>query len=85
MVCFPLVPGKTWGSADATTKWEVAGFGPGPEAVHIVSTAFSSGDTMHLWFQKESGMTRLWDKHSGTYFELRVRLVAFQPAGTTRR
>jgi len=93
MLCFPLTIDKEWGSPDLGTGWHVVGFGRGDkfappsvkeQAFHIVSNYFTSGDTMHIWFQRGIGITGEWAWHNGTYFELRVRLLSFEPVVTRR-
>lgn len=89
-LCFPLQIGKHWSAASSNEwAWNVAGLGCGQTAFcadsvsasdfHLVAPQASSGGTAHLWFRKEVGITGQWWSHNGTYSELRIRLVKFQP------
>jgi hypothetical protein len=91
-LCFPIQPGKHWEAPDTSEwAWSVAGRGCGqtgfcPESVsasdfHLAASQASSDGEAHLWFRKDVGITGQWWSHNGTYGELRVRLVKFQPAG----
>lgn len=84
-LCFPLSPGRRWHSSGAEWQWNVSGRGCTasafcPESVsasdfHVIARHAGSGGTFHLWFRKGIGITGEWYWHSGTYSELRVRLI----------
>lgn len=91
--CFPLEVGSKWGDSQAAFSWlvlrqgadaQLAPMPMGEKAFDIVSTQFSSGDTMHFWFEKGVGIIAKRDLHNGTYFDLRVRMLRFEPAATRK-
>jgi hypothetical protein len=90
-LCLPLQAGANWSAAaNPEWAWSVEGRGCGqtafcPDSVstfdfHLVAPLASSGARAHLWFRKDLGITAQWWFHSGTYSELRIRLLKFQPA-----
>lgn len=80
-VCFPLESNATWGGL-----WSVRGHGrkdpgdpmsAGTQAWRL-EASLSSGETKHVWFQKNIGIVAKRTRHSGEYYDYRVRLVSFQ-------
>ena len=91
-LCFPLATGKHWsGNADHCAEWFVEGRGQGPAAfipgsveardVHLFSPQMCGGEIGHRWFRTGEGITGEWTWHNGTFGELHVRLVKFEPGG----
>jgi hypothetical protein len=92
--CFPLEAGNDWGDSRTDFSWQVVGHGAdvrlGPVRAagrvwEIVSTRFSSGDTIHFWWEKGVGIVEERDIHNGTYIDLRVHMVHFEPAAAGNR
>jgi hypothetical protein len=86
-VCFPLEPGATWGSAQpGRSLWSVRGRGRkdagDPMSANSLSwrleASLATGDTNHVWFQRNVGMVAKRTRRSGQYYDYRVRLLSFQ-------
>ena len=87
--CFPLHRGQTWGDPNTGRRlWTVAGTGPksqdDPLPASLVAWRFeanlASGDDNYAWFRKGIGVTAERTYHNGTYDDVRVRLLRFEPA-----
>lgn len=89
-VCVPLSGGKTWGDPNkGRDKWWVSGLGPEniiddpasvtPESWRLEAN-LASGDDDFIWFQKGLGITGARSVHNGTYSDIRLRLLRFEPA-----
>jgi hypothetical protein len=94
-LCFPLAPGKHWrGNADQCGEWFVEGRQQQPGAfvpfsveardVHLFSPQRCGGEIGHRWFRVGTGITGEWIWHNGTFGEIRVRLMKFEPNGPPR-
>jgi hypothetical protein len=86
-LCFPMEPGKKWGTPDR--PWHVEGadnsgslFSPmvPSDAIHIVSDHFGSGGHMDLWFERGVGIVAERYVHNGTLDEYSRILQRFVPA-----
>jgi hypothetical protein len=92
-VCFPLHRGQTWGDPNkGRDLWTVTGIGP-KNADDPVSTVahpwrleahLTSGDDNYIWFKTGIGVTAERTFHNGTYDDLRIRLLRFEPASSGR-
>jgi hypothetical protein len=81
--CFPLEVGRSWGSRERAMEWKVAAVNDTHAArsgvvFEIMSTAFTSGDSARIWFEKGMGVTRMIIRHEGSHFELRKELVRLE-------
>ena len=92
-VCFPLNTGRTWGDPNkGRDLWTVAGLGrkniDDPPSVTPQSwrleANLASGDNDHIWFQTGVGITAARSFHNGTYGDLHLRLLRFEPASPGR-
>jgi hypothetical protein len=92
-LCFPLEPGKQWGTRDR--PWRVEGMDhsgsslvpPLRDSIHIVCDHFGSGGRMDIWFQRAAGIVAERYVHSGTVDEYSRTLQQFTSAnkgGATR-
>src|SRR6266576_5899661 len=86
-LCFPLDPGKQWGTRDR--PWRVEGMDnrgsslvpPAPaDAIHIVSDHFGSGGRMDIWFERGVGIVAERYVHNGTFDEYSRTLQRFTSA-----
>jgi hypothetical protein len=80
--CFPLSNRKVWGSK-SDFVWRVVGASrdAGGNKVFHVTTYLGSGSLVDVWFQKGRGVVRERERHRGTYWEVRTRLLHTQFAG----
>ncbi len=94
-LCFPLAPGKRWrGNADHCAEWFVADRGQEPAGfvpfsvevrdIHLFSPQMCGGEIGHRWFRSGTGITGEWTWHNGTFGEMRVRLMKFEPGVLAR-
>jgi hypothetical protein len=87
--CFPLHRGQTWGDPKkGRDLWTVAGVGrkshddplPAGTETWRLEANLASGDDDYVWFRKGIGITAERTYHNGTYDDVRVRLLRFEPA-----
>lgn len=88
-VCLPLHRGQTWGDPQkGRDLWTVAGMDPKSQDDPLPARAeawrleanLASGDDDYVWFRKGVGIIAERTYHNGTYDDVRVRLLRFEPA-----